>query len=374
MRHTFNILLAVLLLVAGACDGRPFEAEAGTPSGEPQADQTLAADCPAAGAAADAAAADDLAGRIPERLSQTGLYQDIASGTLRSDIRSFEPAHALWADGARKRRFYRLPPCSRIDTSDMDHWSLPVGARFWKEFSVGGVRIETRFIARHGAGANDFILAAYQWLPDGSDAVHVPGGVQHAGGTAHDIPDVATCQSCHERLRERVLGFSAIQLSHEGPGDTLASLAARGVFTVAPPSGGYPVPGDPTTQQALGYLHANCGHCHSGEASGVTLGTPYQLRLSTAELASPEATATYRTAVGVPTDEFHAPGVTYRVTPGDPSASAIVHRMAARDAAAGGGVQMPPVGTDQVDAEGLALVERWIRSLPAGDGDVESAR
>jgi hypothetical protein len=54
---------------------------------------------------------------------------------------------------------------------------------------------------------------------------------------------------------------------------------------------------------------------------------------------------------------------TYRITPGDPAASAVAYRMAQRV----GFPQMPPIGTKRVDAEGLALVTAWIRELKAAE-------
>ena len=67
-------------------------------------------------------------------LSQTGLYADIATKALASDLIDLTPRYPLWSDGAVKRRWLRLPPGTTIDTSDMDHWTLPVGAQLFKEF------------------------------------------------------------------------------------------------------------------------------------------------------------------------------------------------------------------------------------------------
>ena len=102
----------------------------------------------------------------PETLSATGLYSDIGTLTLAADVREYEPTYALWSDGAEKRRWIRLPPGTKIDTSDMDHWSFPVGTKIWKEFQFAGKRVETRLIYRFGPGDDDFIYAAYVWDGD----------------------------------------------------------------------------------------------------------------------------------------------------------------------------------------------------------------
>ncbi len=58
----------------------------------------------------------------------------------------------------------------------MDHWSLPVGARLWKEFRAEGVAVETRFIHRFGPGIDDWLFAAYAWDPARNDAFLVEAG------------------------------------------------------------------------------------------------------------------------------------------------------------------------------------------------------
>ncbi|WP_433935324.1 PQQ-dependent sugar dehydrogenase [Sorangium cellulosum] len=287
----------------------------------------------------------------PARLSETGLYADIATRSRAANTLEFRPAYELWSDGASKRRFVYLPRCSTIDTSDMDHWSLPVGTRFWKEFRAEGVAVETRLIHRFGPGIDDWLFAAYAWDPSRNDAFLVEEGVEDARGTRHDIPRTADCWECHGKLPERILGFSALQLSHDGPGETMASLSRAGWLTVPRPRGFRP-PGDAEAAAALGYLHANCGNCHN--STGVaTLRT----RLLAAN-TTVESTDTYTTGVGV-TPSFWEAGVVHRITAGDPESSAVVRRMAHRGTRA----QMPPIASDVADAAGLAAVRAWIDEL-----------
>ena len=71
--------------------------------------------------------------------------------------------------------------------------------------------------------------------------------------------------ACHGGRTHRVLGFSAIQLSHApATADdlTLRRLTEEGLLS-NPPTSSIRVPGTPTESQALGYLHANCGSCHN---------------------------------------------------------------------------------------------------------------
>jgi hypothetical protein len=291
----------------------------------------------------------------PPLLSDTGLFQDILAGTIAPGVREFHPSYELWSDGAAKRRWVSLPGCDKIDTSNMDAWSFPVGTRFWKEFVVQGKKIETRLIMRTGPGANDFLFAAYQWNSAGTDATYVPLGQNNANGTNHDIPNAITCLLCHGQRPERILGFSAVQLSHAEPGVNLGVLQAEQRMTV--PYSGYTIPGDSTAQQALGYLHANCGTCHN--PSGLSFPTPFSLRLSVSH-STVESTDAFKTAVNVPVNLFAGFGVTHRIKPQDTAASSVHYRMSLRTL-----VQMPPIASEVVDDAGVAAVGAWINALPS---------
>jgi hypothetical protein len=293
----------------------------------------------------------------PATLSGTGLPED---GTVPAHLRAFKPRYELWSDDAAKERFAYLPGCEAIDTSDMDHWSFPVGTRFWKHFRFGGALVETRFSHRFGPGPGDWMFATYQWDVAQTKATLVVDGVPDANGTAHDIPAQSQCDRCHGFLPERSLGFSALQLSHEGAGQTLPVLAAEGRIAAAP-AGGFSPPGDPAAQEALGYLHANCGHCHND-----VFGLPLRMHLRVND-AKIEDTNVFQTAIGIKA-LFEIDGFPMRISPGDPEQSLLVHRMSSR----GSDAQMPPLATEKKDDKGLAKVRAWIETLkssnPGGEG------
>ena len=248
----------------------------------------------------------------PSKLSETGLYADISTDQIASYALAYHPKFELWSDGAEKKRYAYLPKCSQIDATNMDEWSFPVGTRFWKEFTVDGKRIETRLIHRFGSGPGDFIFAAYQWNDEGTDADRVPEGVSDAMGTAHDIPSADKCTRCHGVLPEKILGFGAIELNHEGAGQTLATLGAEGRLS-KPNAKMFSVPGDPKAQAALGYLHANCGNCHNRHQ---VMPAQFSLRLRTTD-AAPEDTDAYTTSVGIVPSLFFEPGISYRIAAGE---------------------------------------------------------
>lgn len=289
----------------------------------------------------------------PASLSATGF--DASLGGAAPYIEPFQPRFVLWSDGAVKERFAYIPKCSKIDTSDMDHWQMPVGSRFWKKFTQNGVHVETRLIHRYGPGTDDWIFAAYQQVAAGG--VHVPAGVQNANGTPHDIPSAAQCNQCHGKLVEHVLSFSAIQLSHALSGETIASLSNEGRLTV-PHAQGFDPPGDTDTQAALGYLHANCGNCHNDADSFLDM----RLRLLVSQTTTAQ-TGLFQTSINVPTKNFDClgsgAGTCDRIEPGDPAQSAILMRLQTK----GQGVQMPPIGTEVLDTTGVDIISAFVKGL-----------
>ena len=294
-------------------------------------------------------------------IADTGLYADVANKVVAPGVVSFAPAWALWSDAAEKSRWILLPPNAQIDSIDMDKWQFPVGAKLFKEFVRDGVLVETRLIERTGPGAMDFWMGAFVWTLDESNAFFAEAGEQNANGTPHDVPSAARCWNCHGGEPARVLGFSAVQLSHAGPGLTLADVAQNGWLTQPPaPNESFAVPGDAAiAAPALGYLHANCGHCHNPNGGGWVAG-PMVLRVGAAESAGLVAqTELYMSTVDVPTSLFNNPNYPLRIARGDAAASAIPYRMSVR-----GGAQMPPVGnTEDADPAGLARVGAWINNL-----------
>lgn len=291
-----------------------------------------ASDAPSLAAAASEPAV------LPDRLSKTGLYEP---GTLRlaPGVQAFTPNFALWSDGAAKRRWIYLPPGTAIDRSDPAAWQFPPGTRFWKEFSHAGP-VETRLIERLYDGT--WRYASYVWDETGTEAFLAPAhGVPRmpvggAPGGVYDIPSEEDCRLCHEGGPVPVLGFSAAQLSTND--DTA-------------------VPGDDSlTRDALGYLHANCAHCHNDRGPLSDL----DLTLSVADgvdrilesLVNREADSTVLS-------------LRLRVVPGKPGDSQLVARMKSRNP----NHQMPPLGTRVADDVAVALVEHWIEQLTTPEGN-----
>jgi hypothetical protein len=308
----------------------------------------------------DAATADGGTG-APALLGCTGLYASWPARMIAPNVIAYDPGLHLWSDGAEKMRYISLPPGAKIDTSAMDEWTFPVGTKLWKEFAIGGRKLETRFLWKRSA--TEWVRTTYQWSPDEKDAVELTTG--STLGNAYEIPSVDKCTTCHMGRADFVLGFEAVSLSSPGAsGLTMSDLVKRGLVTNAP---GAPItiPGNATEKAALGWLHANCGTaCHNPSPNSFAGSTGMWLRLEVGQLASVTSTDTYRTAVNVPS-AFQPSGQSgfMRIKPHDPAHSCITFRDSTRDQN-GEGNQMPPIDTHAVDTNGVALVTNWIDAMP----------
>jgi hypothetical protein len=321
----------------------------------------------------DAGVAEAGGADLPMHLACTGLYDDWPARHVAPQNAAYDPGLHLWSDGADKSRWIHLPPGTRIDTSNMDEWTFPVGTRVWKEFRLSGARVETRVLWKRTS--DDWVYATYAWSQDGTTATRLDAGALNVFGTSYEIPSRDECPTCHEGRIDFVLGFEAVSLASPGAsGLTLATLVARGLVTT-PPAGSFAVPGTGAARASLAWLHANCGTaCHNRSPNAFAGPTGLYMRLEVAQLApgTVQATDTYQTSVGQPSSFQPGPDAgLLRIAPGDVAHSAIPFRDGTRDDQ-GQDFQMPPIDTHVVDATDVAQVKAWIAALPrldAGAGD-----
>lgn len=302
----------------------------------------------------------------PMTLLETGLCLDTACTQIAPGIKPYRPRWELYSDGATKRRWIYLPPGTQIDTSDMDVWQFPVGTKLWKEFTRDGVRVETRLVMRIGPGETnqDWFYMAYVWNQAQDATTAEAFGVPDANGTMHDVPSRQNCKECHDATQpSRVLGFSALQLDVDGPsGDALdlAALVGANLLTAPPTAqqGGAYFTGAALAEPALGYFHANCGHCHNPSSKVFTDITPLNLRLTVGTLATVEGAPAYLTTVDK--DGMLVDGATKIVVPGQPDQSILIKRFETTNIA----TRMPKLGTEIMDTTGQTTLRTWISNLP----------
>jgi hypothetical protein len=341
-----------------------------------------------------------------------GLYNPDCS--LAPGVTAYEPAYKLWSDGAAKDRYYYLPPIdpkvpsgpkqpiNANNTNNPNRWIFPIGTRFYKTFKQDNeapLKYETRIIEK---GPTRWSMTTYEWDRDQKNATLVTGGRENVFGDDHDIPTQGQCGSCHNSP-ERPLGFSAIQLSPTG---MLRELVNRGELTdwateedkveiaaaeqISPEQAELAkqqalenyiaratIQGDVTQREAVGYLHANCGHCHGGgfSAAGMSLFSQVLTKVPAEPQTAPNgltAICTTTEWTRIPSDEEIAAGVEperygYQIHPGNAADSAILARMHIRDPGRPTDPkfnQMPPVATEKPDiGDGIVKVTNWINGL-----------
>jgi len=286
---------------------------------------------------------------FPQTLAETGCFD--ADGNPLEALIPYEVNSPLWSDGATKSRWFALPDGATIDVEADGDFTFPIGTVLAKRFEVGGETAETRLFVRHEDGE----WGGYTYAGEGASATLLTtGDAREVGGQTWTYPSRAECLQCHSGAAGRSLGLEMAQVDREGDaGDQLRRWESMGLFTAPLPTGIAPLPSPADTSasdeaRARSYLHANCASCHRPEGTGQG---PADLR------------------VGVPLADMAICGQEPQegdlgvdgarlLDPGSPARSIVALRMHALDA-----TRMPAVGSAQVDAEGVAVVERWISGL-----------
>ena len=242
-------------------------------------------------------------------------------------------------------------------------WDFPNRTVLMKNFRVGTRLIETRLLMRHPDGSWGGFT--YEWNAQQSDATLVEGGAVRDIGNGQNwiFPSETQCLDCHTGAANRALGLETAQLNrtfaYTQTGRTaneLATLSHIGLLSPAiTDSTTQPVMPDPAdttaslTNRARAYLHTNCSQCH--RPTGPTPST-MDLRYATPLNSTNACNA-------MPQAGDLGLGANARlIAPGSAANSIVVNRANRRDSNG-----MPPLGSNQVDTAGVALLTQWINSL-----------
>jgi len=274
-------------------------------------------------------------------------------------------------------RFVAIPGEQQIK-AEGEKWSFPEDSVFVKTLSLdleqgnpsSRQRIETQLLHFDGAEWQPY---TYRWNDEQTDAelldatgteqtfdivdVDAPGGVRRHSWR---FSGRGECQRCHNNWSGPVLAFNSPQLNrtHNFTG-TLASqldtYAHIGLIEKPVPVEDRPKLADPrddaidNNTRARAYLHVNCAHCHRLHAGSAVLShMPHDLPLDKTNMVGVRPTQG--------TFGIHAAQV---IAAGDPFRSVLMYRMSKL-----GGGRMPHIGSTEVDLEGVALIEEWIRQIP----------
>jgi uncharacterized repeat protein (TIGR03806 family) len=303
-------------------------------------------------------------GAIPASLAATGCVDPADPKRPASGLIPFAVNAPFWSDGAVKERWIALPGGQNITVGGSGDWDFPNGSVLMKNFRLGQTLVETRLFMHHTDGS--WAGYSYQWNDAQTDATLVFGGATKTWGAQTWLyPSEANCLQCHTAAAGRSLGPETAQmnrnLTYPQTGRTANQITTlNGINTLTPPIAGDPVtlpaipdPAGPTgtlTERARAYLHTNCSQCHRpGGPTPVNL----DLRYTTALNATNACNATAQSGdLGI--------GASARIiATGSAANSVLLARMNRRNDSN----QMPPVGSTQVDAAGMALLTQWINGL-----------
>lgn len=312
----------------------------------------------------------------PDRLSDTGLFTDLAALAAAPGLIEYEVNQPFWSDGATKRRWLGIPDGRAIGFSDTGAWSFPIGTVIVKHFELELIegdpnsrrRLESRVLTRTANGWRGF---TYRWSDAQDDAVLVADGdaetftIETDDGPRqqlYEYPSSADCLRCHTEAAGFVLGVRTRQLNRDFlyaetnvQDNQLRALNHVALFDADIGSVArferYPDvadSGQPLDLRARTWLDVNCAHCHrpGGPAPG-----ELDLRFDTP--------AASMNAIDIAPTEGNL-GITDAriVAPGDRARSVLWRRISELGAA-----HMPPLSTHVVDETGVQVVGDWIDGL-----------
>jgi len=306
---------------------------------------------------------------FPRRLSEAGLFSDVAAQTPVAGVYEFQIAEPMWQDGAVGQRFIALPGGTGITTkvNRRKDGSIANTEILWPADAVlaktlaspdkPARRIETQVLHYDGETWNGY---SYRWNEQGTDAelVGTNGMEGGAGAPAWRFHSRAECVRCHNAWSGFALGFQPQQLAamlgqEQRPADQAAvdlALVDKEFFVQS--SARLVSSHDdaaPVESRARSWLHANCAHCHRRHGGG-SAPLMLNIELTTAETALLGERPT-RGDFGIKDARVIAAGAPWR--------SVLPYRLAIQ-----GSGHMPMIGAREVDVAGLKLLWQWIGSLP----------
>ncbi|MBT3913815.1 MAG: hypothetical protein HOF22_11575 [Verrucomicrobia bacterium] len=314
---------------------------------------------------------------LPEKLSDLGLFRNLATLEPHDGIVPYEVATPLWSDGAHKRRWFSVANLqSKIHFNAYKPWSFPGGAAWVKHFELDVIedglakrkRLETRILYRtpwYWYGTT------YRWNDAQTDATLVPPDGESEELTIRDgdglaklvwsYPSRRECLSCHNYKSRGALGFYTAQLNRpidygDGTENQLEALSRAGYLDreITDPHT-YPAlaPLDDETKslefRAVSYIEANCANCHRPHLTGIAQ-TLFDARTETPISFS-------HLIGGKPHNDF-GDGRRRFIHPGEPDLSVVYNRMATP-----GLHRMPPLASSLPDDAAVDLMAEWIRSV-----------
>ena len=323
----------------------------------------------------------NVAGRMPQLLSQTGAFTDLRAMTPAPGLIPYDLIVPFWSDGAAKARYMALPKGRQIGFTPDGEWSFPPGTVFVKTFELATDeanpqvkrRLETRLLVRDDQGG--VYGVDYKWRPDNADADLLPTSltenipIRGRDGSIHQqtwyYPSRENCLTCHNSHTSGVLGLKTRQLNRtltypSGVTDnelrTLNHLhlfdaqVSEAQLKTLPTLASLSDTSRSIEERARSYLDANCGHCHRPGGTVAYFDARYSTPLPKQELIDGPV------LINEGIDRPHV------ISPHDVWRSIAYMRINTD-----GDIRMPPIARETIDGQGVQLLREWINSMPGKD-------
>lgn len=328
---------------------------------------------------------------FPQTLSATGLFADLTDLAPAPGVLPYETNLSFWSDFAVKRRWFVIPEAaSQMTWNAEGPWIYPKGTVWVKHFDLeltrsnppaaGGKgprkRLETRLLVKNAGGVYG---VSYRWNEAGTEATLAPEGgadfdvavTQNNVATTQrwHIPSRSDCLACHNAQAGGALSFNTRQINlgnviNGFSGNQIDLLRHAGYFTSPPPSPNvlprHVRPDEtsfPLEARVRSYLAVNCAYCHQAAGSGPSWDGRPELTLAQTGLVNGAADSALH-----PGDRL--------IVPNDLAHSIVYDRVAVTN----GYSRMPPLGSNEMDETGRALLQQWIGNYLATDQTYEQWR
>ena len=315
---------------------------------------------------------------FPKLLSQTGAFAGLEKLEPARGLIPYNVNSPLWSDGAMKSRWMALPSNTVIGFAPNGEWTFPAGTVFVKTFELPVDdtgpkvlrRLETRLLV---CDTNDAVYgASYKWRADHSDADLVTAGtnedilIKSATGTRIQrwfYPGRQDCLTCHTPASGGVLGVKTRQLNGNftypnGVTDNQLRVWNHiGLFSPKLEEREIPhftrLVAVTDTRASLAwrvrsYLDANCSQCHRPGGAEAFFDARVDTPLGKQNLIN-----------GPVENPLGISGAKIIVTR-DTGKSVLLHRVSLV-----GNLQMPPLAKNVVDRNAVAVIAKWIDTLPS---------
>lgn len=324
----------------------------------------------------------NLKGPALEKLSSygffTGKMKDLIPSTAR--LVPYDLINPLFTDYAFKKRFIYVPDGKQVAYNDTDVLAFPVGSAIVKVFyypsdfrkPTENIRIlETRLLIHR---ENGWEALPYVWNDKQTDAELKVAGASFPvhwideTGTKQEVnysvPNKNQCKGCHWNreamtpIGPKVRNMNKVFTYAEGDRNQLEHFAGLGILKgldcpgTSPKLAKWDDPKSGSLQdRAIGYLEANCAHCHRAEGPAATSGL-----LLNSLVKDPTSLGLFKTPVA---SGIGSGPLLYDIVPGNADSSIIHYRMNSLHP----GIMMPELGRHMIHKEGVALIREWINKM-----------